>query len=178
MLDERLVTSVFLLAGAYAFASLLRKSADSPPVNALPKYVLNGMYVLFGCLLFIVLNIEIGAFFYTYLRAAQFAAISVLWAVFSVSLMCIGFVRNIRSARNTAFVLFGITAIKVFLFDMSNFSTPYRIFSFLVFGLILVGTSFAYHKYKDRIFAAIAVKVDVNAPVDGPPEPSDGGVAP
>ncbi|MBF0319946.1 MAG: DUF2339 domain-containing protein [Nitrospirae bacterium] len=179
MLGERWVTSVFLLAGIYAFASMLRKNAESPPLNALPKYVLKGMYVLFGCLLFIVLNVETGAFFYTYLRAAQFAAISVLWAIFSVSLMLVGFIKSITPARNTAFVLFGITAIKVFLFDMSKFSTPYRIFSFTVFGLILVGTSFAYHKYKDRIFAAIAVKGgDTNAPGDGPPESPGSGVTP
>ncbi len=178
MLAQRWITSVFLLAAVYVFASILRKNASAPPVNSLHRLVRSAVYVIFGCLLFIVLNVETGAFFYTYLRAAQFAALSVLYAVFSVSLMCVGFIKNSRPVRNTAFVLFGITVVKVFAFDMSNVSTPYRIFSSIVLGLILVGTSFAYHKYKDRIFAAIVTKDDAGTlSTQGDAEKTpDGGV--
>jgi uncharacterized membrane protein len=178
LLGERLITTVCLLSGVYGFASMAGRYAALPPLKTMSRYVARGLYFLFGGLLFIVLNIETGAFFSTYLSAARFAGISVLWAVFSVALMLAGFIGNLSVLRNIAFVLFAVTVIKVFAFDMSNISTPYRIFSFIVTGLILVGTSFAYHKYKDRIFlAAIAAQGDAAAPEVKTPSGDEAGGA-
>jgi uncharacterized membrane protein len=87
---------------------------------------------------------------------ARFAAVSVLWTLFSVALMLLGFRKNSAAARKVSFTLFSLTVLKVFLFDMANFSTPYRIISFIILGLMLVGTSYLYYKHKDRIISAIA----------------------
>ena len=38
-----------------------------------------------------------------------------------------------------------------YLFDMANIGTPYRIVSFIVLGILLVGTSYLYHRFRDRI---------------------------
>lgn len=58
--------------------------------------------------------------------------------------------------RKISFGLFLVVVLKVFLFDMANISTPYRIISFIVLGLVLVGTSYLYYRYKDRIINALA----------------------
>ena len=50
--------------------------------------------------------------------------------------------------------LFAATIIKVFVRDTANVDTPYRILSFLVLGLMLVGASYLYHRFKNRILPA------------------------
>ncbi|MCJ7771521.1 MAG: DUF2339 domain-containing protein, partial [Desulfobacterales bacterium] len=108
-------------------------------------------WAVFGIALFIVLNIETGAFFHDYLPTARFAAVSVLWALFSIGLMVLGFVKNISVLRQCAIGLFAVTMIKVFFVDMANVSTPYRIISFLILGLMLIIASYLYYRFKDAI---------------------------
>jgi uncharacterized membrane protein len=40
-----------------------------------------------------------------------------------------------------------ISILKVFFFDLSVLSGPYRIMSFVLLGIILLGVSFIYQKY-------------------------------
>ena len=106
---------------------------------------------VFAALLVWVLNMETGAFFNDYLPRATFAAISVLWTAIAVALMVAGFVRQAAWMRQLALACFGLTIAKVFFVDMSNVSTPFRIVSFMVLGLVLIGASFLYHKYRHRL---------------------------
>ncbi len=104
----------------------------------------------FVAILFIVLNAEVAAYFHDYGSQARFAAISVLWTLFSLLMMIFGFSFNLSVLRKAA-ILFAITMLKVFLLDMANVSTPYRVVSFLVLGLMLIGASYLYHRFKERI---------------------------
>lgn len=148
MIAERWITAAVFLALFFQGADLARRNklalVGRPETHP-------ALYALFGAMLFWFLNIETGAFFGEVLPAARFAAISVLWALFSVGLIVTGFRTFCAALRKTALALFLLTIIKVFFFDMSRFSTPYRIFSFMVLGLMLVGTSFIYHKYKHKL---------------------------
>ncbi|MHC4307658.1 MAG: DUF2339 domain-containing protein, partial [Planctomycetota bacterium] len=101
--------------------------------------------------LFIVLNIEVAAFFHDYAGMARFASISVLWTLFSIALMVLGFIKNQHTLRMISISLFAITIFKVFTMDMKNVSTPFRIISFLVLGLVLIGASYLYYRYRERI---------------------------
>lgn len=152
LLTPRLVTIFFLLAGVYAFARLTK--GDSVKDNGISAYT--GCMVTFGILLFTVANVEAAAFFQSYLVAARFAAVSVLWTIFSVVIMVLGFRDNSTILRKTAICLFTATLVKVFIYDMENISTPYRIISFIVLGLMLVGSSYLYHKFRDRLPEALS----------------------
>ncbi|MCP4250727.1 MAG: DUF2339 domain-containing protein [bacterium] len=109
---------------------------------------------LFGILLFLAANIEVAAYFHDAVPRARFASISALWAVFASGLMVLGFVKHTALLRYCSMGLFIATIIKAFLRDMENVDTPFRILSFLVLGLLLVGASYLYHRYKDRILPA------------------------
>ncbi|MCX5791946.1 MAG: DUF2339 domain-containing protein [Elusimicrobia bacterium] len=155
MFAERWITAAIFFILFYCGADLARRK----------KLALLGqsethpyLYALFGALFFLFLNIETSAFFYDVLPAARFAAISVLWALFSVGMIVAGFRTFSAPLRKTALALFMVTVVKVFLFDMSKFSTPYRIFSFMILGLLLVGTSLIYHKYKNKLVPAEPAK--------------------
>ena len=148
MAGERWLTSLIFFILFYFGADMAREKKLALAGKAETHPYLYGM---FGVLLFLFLNIETSAFFHYALPAARFAAISVLWALFSVGMILAGFRTCSAALRKTALALFTVTIIKVFFFDMAKFSTPYRIFSFMILGLLLVGTSFIYHKYRDKL---------------------------
>jgi uncharacterized membrane protein len=82
---------------------------------------------------------------------AKQLTLSAVWAVYSIFLVALGILKKIRVIRFFAIILFGITILKVFLFDLSSLDTIYRILSFLILGVILILVSFLYQVFKDRI---------------------------
>ena len=66
-----------------------------------------------------------------------------------------GFKENNSMFRRIAIVLFIITIMKVFFVDISNISTPYRVLSFIILGMVLIHVSFLYYKYKNKLIEAI-----------------------
>jgi len=74
--------------------------------------------------------------------------LSVLWTLYAAGALAWGFVRSSPPLRYAAFCLFGFVIFKVFLFDLSEVQAVYRILSFLVLGLVLLGVSFLYQKLK------------------------------
>ncbi len=151
---ERLLTSAILLLVLAVTGRLAQQAPKSLQWSTRSDSSL--LITIFGIVLFIILTAETSSFFRTYLLPARFAAISVLWTSFSVVLMLIGFRQKNSALRKVSFGLFLIVGLKVFLFDMSNFSTPYRIFSFIILGLVLVGTSYLYYRQKDRIITVLS----------------------
>ncbi len=65
-------------------------------------------------------------------------AISVLWTIFATGLLAAGLAARSRSLFYAAYALFAITAGKVVLSDLEDFSVPYRMFAFLALGLLLM----------------------------------------
>lgn len=145
----------FVILGALYLSALLSRRA-SFGVFGSPGGDSRVLFPILGALLFIVMNVEISAFFHEFLPQARFAAISVLWTLYSVVLMLLGFRKNSAPLRRVSFALFLVVVLKVFLFDMQNFSTPYRIVSFIILGLVLVATSYLYYRYKDRIITVLS----------------------
>jgi uncharacterized membrane protein len=66
-------------------------------------------------------------------------------------MVVVGFRQKSAALRKVSLGLFAITLVKVFLFDMSNISTPYRIVSFIILGLMLVGTSYLYYRFRGNL---------------------------
>lgn len=154
LIFERYVTTALLLISTASAGMLAGRARLN--IRVVERGDAPLVFLAFGIVLFIALTVEISSFFYAYLLQARFAAISVLWTLFSVGLMLTGFRQNSAAVRKTSFGLFLVVALKVFMFDMANISTPYRIISFIILGLVLVGTSYLYHRYKDRIITALA----------------------
>jgi uncharacterized membrane protein len=78
-------------------------------------------------------------------------SLSGVWLVSSIAMMLVGFWRRLRNVRLAAIVLFAFTILKIFIYDLSFLQTLYRIFSFMGLGVILLGVSYLYQKYKDII---------------------------
>jgi|GEM_PF-1094899 len=144
-------TAIFLLAIYWLMNMSKRKPNKLPIYNLFELEDSSVLYSVWLLTLFIVLNIENCAFFGYYLPAARMTAVSVLWTFYSTGLMAVGFYKKSEAYRKVSLGLFMFTLLKVFMVDMVSFSTPYRILSFMILGLVLIGMSYLYHKFKDML---------------------------
>ncbi|MCI0699053.1 DUF2339 domain-containing protein [candidate division KSB1 bacterium] len=88
----------------------------------------------------------------TQLQNLQQLALSGVWLFYSVALMVAGIWRRMQGLRIIAIALFGITILKIFIYDLSFLERLYRIFSFIGLGVILLAVSYLYQRYKAVIF--------------------------
>jgi uncharacterized membrane protein len=60
----------------------------------------------------------------------------------------------VRIYRLCALALFGVTSLKLVIVDMANVRDIYRIISFLVLGLLMIGASYLYHRVEKFLEAS------------------------
>jgi uncharacterized membrane protein len=114
--------------------------------------------ILLTCLAFSFVTSEVRFYFTNIgvysqiLQNQKELATSIAWIFLSLIFLVIGIWKRIRVYRFISIILFGISILKVFIFDLSFLETIYRIISFIVLGVILIFISFLYQKYKDIIF--------------------------
>ncbi|HMQ86740.1 MAG TPA: DUF2339 domain-containing protein [Flavilitoribacter sp.] len=78
--------------------------------------------------------------------------LSILWGIYSLLLIVLGIWRRKGYLRITAIALFGITLLKLFLYDIAHLSTIGKTIIFVSLGVLLLVISFLYNKYKNTIF--------------------------
>ncbi len=86
-------------------------------------------------------------------RAGQMA-ITIVWALYATSLLFIGFWRRWRVFRFAALGLFGLSALKLVVVDLTGIEDIYRIIAFLVVGLLIVAASYLYHRLEKLVLAS------------------------
>ncbi len=89
-------------------------------------------------------------------RLAMHLAMSVYWGVNATVCLMLGFARRVAVLRYLALGLYGVTVVKVFLFDLARLETVYRIISFMVLGVLLLFASLLYQRLAGRIGEANA----------------------
>jgi hypothetical protein len=77
--------------------------------------------------------------------------LSILWGVYSLFLIALGIWKKKAHLRIGAFVLFGATLLKLFLYDLSHLNTISKTIVFVTLGVLLLIISFLYNKYRDII---------------------------
>lgn len=87
------------------------------------------------------------------LESARDVSLSTIWLLYSVILLVVGIVKKYKPIRISALVFLGVTILKVFLYDSRLLESGYRIIAFIGLGVILLGVSLAYQKYKAKIEA-------------------------
>ncbi|MHC5009453.1 MAG: DUF2339 domain-containing protein [Planctomycetota bacterium] len=84
-------------------------------------------------------------------KYARQLSYSLIWMLYAIGMVFSGFIRQFKPVRLMALALLLVTVVKVFLLDLSFLQNPYRILSFIVLGLILVGVSYLYQRYKSYL---------------------------
>jgi uncharacterized membrane protein len=161
----RAVGLVFIILGTFIYARWLRKRGQAYGWINKTLIVLQIISVI---LIFDLITTEIWDFFAKEVSLLRYGAaneisrltnlkqlsLSGAWLLYSIILLVIGIWRRIQRIRIIAIILFGITILKIFIYDLSFLQTLYRIFSFIGLGLILLATSYLYHRYRAVIFGS------------------------
>ena len=77
--------------------------------------------------------------------------LTVSWGLESLALLATGFAARERILRLQGLALILLCILKLFLYDLRNLETLYRILSFVALGLILLAVSWIYTRFKDHI---------------------------
>lgn len=79
---------------------------------------------------------------------------TVLWGIYSLSMIAFGIWKKKKWIRIPAIVLFGIALIKLLIYDISGLATGYKVIAFVALGVLLLIVSFLYQKFKNIILSS------------------------
>ncbi len=77
--------------------------------------------------------------------------LTVAWGIEGLALLIAGFPLRDRIFRIQGLTLLLICTLKLFLYDLRNLETPYRILSFIVLGLMLLSVSWIYSRFREQV---------------------------
>lgn len=108
----------------------------------------------------LVCSIILGMVSYEYLYWAAIGGgndqyrvgLSIVWGLFALALVILGIRKKQKYVRLAAIVLFVITIVKLFLYDLAEAGTITKTISFISLGVILLLVSYLYNRYKEILF--------------------------
>lgn len=144
--------------GITALALFLAARWLTPPTHRWGGVNLRGVFcALGGVLLFLLLNIEIAdAFTPPGSRSITFdfdgnlardMTYSIAWALFALTLLILGIWRRSPPTRYAGIGLLAVTLLKLFLHDLANIDSGYRIGALIGVAVIALLTSFLYQRF-------------------------------
>lgn len=76
--------------------------------------------------------------------------ISIAWGLEGIALYLIGFAEQSATARRQGLVVMGLTIAKVYVYDVQTLSTPNRILSFIILGILLLVIGYLYNRWRQK----------------------------
>jgi uncharacterized membrane protein len=77
--------------------------------------------------------------------------LSLLWSGYGFGMIIYGIWKRIKHLRIMAFIIFGLTILKLFLYDIAHQSTISKTIVMMSLGAVLLIVSFLYNKYIGKI---------------------------
>jgi uncharacterized membrane protein len=158
-LNERFLAFVVGIAATYFGFNVLWRRRDILPTKGLPAAVLLVAANFFSLW---ILSFEVWhTFSHALLTAAPAArqglenaqnlSLTAVWAVYAVAGLVIGIVKRWRHIRLGALALLAVPIFKVFVYDVFQLETAYRIGAFVGLGLLLLVSAYLYQRYSKVI---------------------------
>lgn len=152
---ESTVGSGFLLLRYLAIASLAmmlwstylywKPSFEGKPIEIAYHAVLSFV------LLVLLSNELIQWLTLAYSKSQYKLGLSILWGCYALVLIGYGISKQKQTFRILGIVLFGVTLVKVFLYDIASMSQIAKTVLFVILGVLLLVVSFLYNKYNGKI---------------------------
>lgn len=174
-LNERFIAFAIAAVCIFCAAYLYNLYKDNLDTKRKEHYVAAGLGLIANMLMIIIFSLEALSFFdkkisefkvvYPTLTGTDYyskikslnnfknLSLSIIWVVYAGVLMIAGILKNYKSARLLSLAIFGVTIVKVFIYDIARLSELYRIASFISLGTILLIVSFLFYRYKEKIKA-------------------------
>ncbi len=77
--------------------------------------------------------------------------LSIFWGLYALLLIALGIRKSKAYLRIGGMVLFAITLLKLFFYDIASLDTISKTVVFISLGILLLIISFLYNKYRDLI---------------------------
>lgn len=168
--------TVILFTLVLGWRQLSKQCDDADARSASNAFGAAGLGLLF---LFLTLEtgtffsaLEKGTFFPWKLPNLRYGAISILWALYALSLLLGGMQYRIRPLRYAGLALFAIVVAKVFFLDLQELDTFYRIIAFLILGCLTICGSYLYLRFQEMFTADPADNRPASPSEDVPVEPT------
>jgi uncharacterized membrane protein len=155
LLNLRFAAGLTMILAVYVYGLLIRRSRLICQEGE--QQLATAAYVVANFLLLLLLSTEV----YWYCdslslpgaQAAQLAqlSLSVVWGVYALAFIIVGFWLDKRVMRLWALGLFGLTALKLLVIDLGHLEPAYRLLSTVVLGLLMIGTSYLYHRVERQL---------------------------
>ncbi len=133
-----------------AMVALARRWIDVEPDRRIDLLI----EIAASVLAFVYVSLEVRHLFDPGFERSGFAAdglelytYSIVWLLFGVALLALGFLRQTAAFRHAGMVLVCIVVAKVFLIDMAGLKGLLRVFSFLGLGAALIGLGYVYRRF-------------------------------
>ncbi len=136
------------------------------------RALFSGMAVI---LLFLLLNIEIADVFTPagsrsiafdfHGNFARDMTCTIAWSLFALGLLMAGFWKHLAPVRYAGIGLLAIALLKLFLHDLDNIGSGYRIGAFMIVAVIALAASFLYQRFQTETKPAAPPP-----PAENPPE--------
>ncbi len=117
----------------------------------------DGLLVMMGITLFALVNLEIADYFtpaaHTMIsfnfanNLARDVTYSIAWALFGLGCLVLGFWHRQRGPRYAGLGLLAVTLLKLFLHDLAQVQSVYRIVALIAVALIVLVASFLYQRF-------------------------------
>ena len=149
-ISERLVTTVPVILVLFASTFFCPRQTGKEPGAVRSRLERWGLYIDYRSrTMFAVLSSVLVPILIYYQFDTDY--ISMGWALAGLLMLTIGFVSKERPFRLCGMALLVTTLAKVTLFDLAGVEAIYRIFSFIVLGIVLLLTSLAYTRYRQQL---------------------------
>ncbi len=144
-MPSRILTGAFAIANLYAgeFLSPRHQSDEAPPESAM-AWLDSRARLAFS----LMATTLLGALIYYEISGTL---LTIGWGVEGAALLLTGFILSERSLRLTGLALLLSCAGKLFVYDLRELELLPRIFSFMVLGLLLLGASWTYTRYRSHL---------------------------
>lgn len=76
------------------------------------------------------------------------AVLSITWGIISFGMMWLGFKRKFKPLRWCSIIMFAITLVKLFMYDITDIPPGGKIAAFILLGVLLLTISFMYQRLK------------------------------
>lgn len=146
-----LLLLLFMLVAANLYYIISKEYSFTSKKGKIALYILSFIGV-FVCSVEVghssILNQEkSGLSYYEAYEITAKSVYPVIWALSALALMVLGMKFRLKPLRIASLVLFGVTIVKLFVYDLAGNSTG-KIVSFTLLGIILLLISFLYQKLK------------------------------
>ncbi len=141
---SRVLTGAAVVASFFLAEFIARRPGDYTEAEASPTLVDRHARKMFSLLATVLLAVLI---FYE----VSGSLLTVAWGLEGLLVLCLGFPTRERVLRLAGLALFTFCVLKLFAYDLRELDTPNRILSFIVLGLLLLGVSWIYTRFRERI---------------------------